>query len=91
MPRNHPEKGAATAKFTTTGIKPAQIADLTQKAADFAKANPQYANQPVIQQALATWLALAASAQKTNTDIKNAHVTLMSLIATRHAAVAEWK
>jgi len=91
MSKKNPQEAAATAKFTITGIKTAEIGDVTQKAADFAKANPQYANQPAVQQAVTTWLASAASAQKTDTDIKNANVTIMSLIATRHAAVAEWK
>jgi len=52
MTKKSSQEAAATAKFTITGIKPAQIADLTQKAAEFAKANPQYPNQPAVQQAV---------------------------------------
>jgi hypothetical protein len=91
MTKKAPQEAAATAKFPVTKIKTAQIADLTQKAADFAKANPQYANQPAVQQAVTTWLASAASAQKIDTNIKNARVALMGFTATRHAAIAEWK
>jgi hypothetical protein len=84
-------EAAAMAKYTTSGVKPQQVASATQQTADLVKQNPAYAQHPEIQQGVATWLTSADKVDQSSQKLKAAHVTLTALIATLALDMAAWK
>ena len=81
-----PQEASANAKFTIWKLKPATVADTTQKRADFIKQNPNYQTQPLVQQVVTAWVAASAVVNKADQDIKTARVALVGLIAGRRTA-----
>ena len=81
-----PQEASANAKFTISKLKPATVADTTQKRADFIKSNPNYQAQPLVQQMVTAWVAAGAVVNKADQDIKTARVALVGLIAARRTA-----
>src|SRR5689334_7837932 len=89
MAKKQPQEAAATARFPLVR-KSADIVDQTGKIAEFVKANPQYATQPTVQQAVGVWQGAADKVLKNDQAIKAARVSLLALLAGRHASGAEW-
>jgi hypothetical protein len=89
--KQNPAEQAATAKFTTTGIKPADVSGATQKTANIVKQNPAYAQHPEVQQGVTTWLAAADKVDQSSQKVKAAHLALTAMIATLALDMAAWK
>jgi hypothetical protein len=89
--KKQPLEAKAHAKFPTHSLKAGEISDLTSKRAESIKANPAYANTPVIQLATTSWVNAATDVNKCDQDIKAARVALVGLIAARDAAVSAYK
>jgi hypothetical protein len=84
-------EAAAMAKYTTSGIKPEQVATATQQTADLVKQNPAFTQHPEIQQGVTTWLTASDKVDQSSQKLKAAHVTLTALIATLALDMAAWK
>ena len=89
--KTNPAEAAAEAKFTTSRIKPADVASETQKVADVAKANPAYSVHPEIQQAVVAWIAAATAVDDASQKLKAAHLALTALVAALATSMAAWR
>jgi hypothetical protein len=89
--RQKTPEAAAVAKYTTSGIKPQQVAGATQQTADLVKQNPAYGQHPEIQQGVAAWLTAADKVDQSSQKLKAAHVTVTALIAALAIDMAAWK
>lgn len=89
--RAKPAEATATAKYTTTAVKPDQVLGSTQKAADIVKQNAAYGAHPELQQGVLAWIAAAQQADQTSQKLKAAHTMLAAVIVALATDMAAWK
>jgi hypothetical protein len=91
MSTKNKAQNAAVAKFTTTDIKPVDIAGATNQVAATIKAHPDYPNHPEIQAPVAKWITQAQLVGTLQQQIAACHAQLATLEGQRNDAVVEWK
>jgi len=88
--KNKPQN-AAVAKFTTHGVKPIDIAGMTNQVSTTIKAHPDYPNHPEIQTPVAKWITQAQLVGTIQQKIAACHAELATLEGQQTDAVVEWK
>ena len=81
----------ANAKLSVSHIKVTEMIDITRKVAKTIKDNPSYANQPELQGAVTSWLALADALENEEHTIHTKHASIFALTASRGTALGVWK